>query len=165
MNGAEGDLVVIHFIVPREAVHFVARLASLPFRDSQVEVNAVKAIDPYHRWARTAAFLHIEPIPIKQIQEAQNGFLVLKVRSGKYLHPECEGRLKIGPLLPPGVNTQVCCSRWPTSSKSGGRCAAATPGQAPPWLSHTLPGEDAGGRVRAVVRPHPPPCLHGSPVG
>ena len=88
MNGAEGDLVLIYFMAPRKAAHFVARLASLPFWDSEVEVNALTPVDPHQWWAYTTAFIEIEPIPFRAIQEAQDGFLVLKGRSGKYLYPE-----------------------------------------------------------------------------
>jgi len=100
MNGAQGDLVLIYFMGPRKAAHFVARLASLPFWDSETEVNALNAVDRHQWWAYTTSLIEIEPIPFKALQKAGDGFLILKGRSGKYLCPDTIGSLTFTAKIP-----------------------------------------------------------------
>lgn len=86
-NGELGDLVLFYFVAPRKAACFVARLASRPYWQTDVEVNAVKAVDPHQWWAVTSPLIEIEPIPYKTLQDAADGHLPLRGRSGHYLSP------------------------------------------------------------------------------
>jgi hypothetical protein len=87
MNGSRGDLVLFYFTAPRKAAAFVARLASDPFWDAEIDVNAETTVDSHQWWAYTTQLIEIEPIPFKQLNAAHNGSLILKGRSGKYVTP------------------------------------------------------------------------------
>lgn len=93
-NGELGDLVLIYFVAPRKATCFVARLASRPYWQTDVEVAADKAVNPHQWWAATTPFIEIEPIPYKTLQEAVGGYLPLRGRSGHYLSPRTISALK-----------------------------------------------------------------------
>lgn len=87
-NGELGDLALVYFQTPRKAAHFVARLASRPFWQTDVEVNAIEAVDLHQWWAYTTPLIEIEPIPYQALREAAGGYLNLKGRSGHYLPPK-----------------------------------------------------------------------------
>jgi hypothetical protein len=92
-NGELGDLVLIYFVAPRKATCFIARLASRPYWQTDVEVNAVNAVGRHQWWAATSPFIEIEPIPYKTLQAAAGGYLPLRGRSGHYLSPRSIGSL------------------------------------------------------------------------
>ncbi|MFB2582145.1 hypothetical protein ACEXQD_12925 [Herbiconiux sp. P15] len=94
-NGELGDLVLFYFMAPRKAVHFVARLASQPFWDADVEVNAEAAVDPHQWWAYTTPLIEIAPISYEMIRAASHGYLNLKGRSGHYISPATVTGLKL----------------------------------------------------------------------
>lgn len=94
MNGARGDLVLFHFTAPRKAVSFVARLASDPFWDANIEVNAEGEVDARQWWAYTTGLIEIEPISFRQLSDAHGGSLILKGRSGKFITPDALAQLK-----------------------------------------------------------------------
>lgn len=86
-NGEVGDLALIYFIAPKTAACFVARLASRPFWRDDIEVNAERAVESRQWWVYLSPPVEIEPIPYRTLQQAQNGHLVLKGKSGHYLNP------------------------------------------------------------------------------
>lgn len=92
-NGAVGDLVLVYFVAPRSAACFVARLASMPFWDDSVEVNALARVDPHQWWAFLTPPIEIEPIPFAALRTAAGGHLLLRGRSGHYLAPDVIERL------------------------------------------------------------------------
>jgi len=92
-NGDLGDLVLCYFIAPKRAACFVGRLASRPFWETDIEVNAIKTVGRHQWWVYLTPLVEIEPIPFSTLQAAQDGQLLLKGRSGHYLHPEAVGRL------------------------------------------------------------------------
>lgn len=83
-----GDLVLIYFMSPRKAVHFVARAASDAFFDREIAVNAERTVADEQRWAYLTPLIEIEPIPFAALQAASNNHLILRGRSGKFLRPE-----------------------------------------------------------------------------
>lgn len=86
-NGERGDLALIYFTAPRKAACFVARLASDPFWHTDVQVAADRTIDPHQWWSYLSAMVEIEPLSYETLQEAHNGYLPLRGRSGHYLSP------------------------------------------------------------------------------
>jgi hypothetical protein len=92
-NGEVGDLVVIYFVSPKKSAHFVARLASQPFWRTDVEAVAATPVDRHQWWAFLTPLVEIEPIPYAALQEAADGFLPLRGRSGHYLSPRVISRL------------------------------------------------------------------------
>jgi hypothetical protein len=92
-NGELGDLALFYFIAPRKAACFVARFASIPFWDQDVEVNAVTHVTPNQWWVFTTPPIEIEPIPYADLRAAAGGHLLLKGRSGHYLSPEAVSAL------------------------------------------------------------------------
>ncbi|MFF1633488.1 hypothetical protein [Leifsonia sp. NPDC058248] len=84
-NGEFGDLVLVYFVAPRKAAHFVARMALRPFWESGLEVNADATVDPHQWWVYLTPLVEIEPIAYKELQQAHNGDLPLRGRSGHYL--------------------------------------------------------------------------------
>jgi hypothetical protein len=92
-NGEPGDLALFYFVSPRKAACFVARFASLPFWDQDVEVNAVTHVTPNQWWVFTTTPIEIEPIPYADLRAAAGGYLLLKGRSGHYLSPEAVSAL------------------------------------------------------------------------
>jgi len=83
-----GDLALIYFMTPIRAVHFVARAASSAFFTRDIEVNADRKVADEQSWAYLTPLIQIEPIPFRAIQEASDGHLILRGRSGKFLRPE-----------------------------------------------------------------------------
>ena len=86
-NGEVGDLVLIYFVAPRKAAHFAARIASRPFWEDEIEVNANVEVKDQQWWAHLTPLIPIEPIPFAELQGAQDGHLNLRGRSGHYLNP------------------------------------------------------------------------------
>jgi hypothetical protein len=87
-NGEASDLVLVYFIAPLRSACFVGRLASRPFWLTDVEVNAVDAVERHQWWAYITPLIEIEPISFAALKQAQNGYLNLRGRSGHYLRPE-----------------------------------------------------------------------------
>lgn len=83
-----GDLALIYFMAPIKAVHFVARAASSAFFARDVKVNADVEVADEQTWAYFTALIAIKPIPFRAVQEACDGHLILRGRSGKFLRPE-----------------------------------------------------------------------------
>ena len=86
-NGELGDLVLVYFIAPRKSACFVARLATAPHWQTDIEVNALNAVDVHQWWSQLTPLIEIVPIPYKALQEATGGYLPLRGRSGHYLPP------------------------------------------------------------------------------
>ena len=86
-NGELGDLVLVYFIAPRKSACFVARLATAPHWQTDIEVNALNAVDVHQWWSQLTPLIEIDPIPYKTLQEATGGYLPLRGRSGHYLPP------------------------------------------------------------------------------
>ena len=95
-----GDLVLVYFMAPRKAVHFVARAASNAFFSREIAVNAEGPVADEQRWAYLTPLIEIEPIPFKSLQAAAGGHLILKGHSGKYLRPDTLEALTIRPKDP-----------------------------------------------------------------
>ncbi len=87
-NGERGDLVLIYFVAPKKSACFIARLASRPYWDDDLVVNAVGPVNRHQWWAYLTPPVEIEPIPFRALQEAHHGYLALKGRSGHYLLPD-----------------------------------------------------------------------------
>jgi len=86
-NGELGDLALIYFQAPRKAACFVARLASRPYWQTDLDVKAARNVERHQWWASLTPLIEIEPIPYAALQEAAEGFLPLRGRSGHYLSP------------------------------------------------------------------------------
>jgi hypothetical protein len=82
-----GDLVLVYFMSPRKAVHFVARAASDAFF-AQGEVTSDRPVADKQWWTYLTPLVEIEPIPFPALQTAFGGPLILKGRSGKFLRPD-----------------------------------------------------------------------------
>ena len=95
-----GDLVLVYFMAPDKAVHFVARAASDAFFDRDIGVNALRRVADEQRWIYLTPLIEIEPIQFKTLQAACSDHLILKGRSGKYLRPEVIEALTFTPADP-----------------------------------------------------------------
>jgi hypothetical protein len=95
-----GDLVLIYFMGERKAAHFVARAASAAFYTSDIDVNAVSEAGNEQWWVYLTPLVEIEPIRFADLKEACNGHLILKGRSGKFLHPDTIDRLTFTAINP-----------------------------------------------------------------
>lgn len=84
-NGEPGDLALIYFVAPRKQVCFVARFASEPYWQTDVEVNADATVNPNQWWVRLTNLIEIEPITYQQLQGAFDGYLNARGRSGLHL--------------------------------------------------------------------------------
>jgi|GEM_PF-1435829 len=87
-NVVMGDLVLVYFMAPRKAVHFVARAASSGFFHDDIEVNSDREVGTAQQWTYLTPLVEIEPIAFARLQSVHHGHLILKGRSGKYLRPE-----------------------------------------------------------------------------
>lgn len=83
-----GDIALVYFIAPHKAAHFITRAASNAFFTRDIAVNAVGKVADEQRWAYFTPLIEIEPIPFQTLQDASDGHLILKGRSGKFLRPE-----------------------------------------------------------------------------
>ena len=90
-----GDLLLFYFMGPRKAVHFVARAASPAFYDAERGVNSIGTPSDHQWWVFHTPLVPVEPITFKLLQVATGGHLILKGRSGKFLHPETVQALSI----------------------------------------------------------------------
>lgn len=90
-----GDLVLIYFMSPRKAVHFVARAASNAFFSRDVPVNADGKVNSAQWWGYFTTPIEIEPIPVDVLRSAVGGHLPLRGRSGLYLRPDAITALQI----------------------------------------------------------------------
>jgi len=94
-NARLGDLVVIYFVAPRRAAHFVARLASNPYWRDNVKPDAKTKIVDRQWWADLTPLVEIEPIPSDRFVAAHDGHFRFKGRYGHYLRPSVVDRLEI----------------------------------------------------------------------
>lgn len=83
-----GDLVLVYFMAPRKAVHFVARAGSNAFFSRAFEVNAETNVSEAQQWVFLTPLIEVEPIPFGELKRAHDGHLVLRGHSGKYLRPD-----------------------------------------------------------------------------
>jgi hypothetical protein len=90
-----GDLVLIYFLGRRKAVHFVARAASNAFFSADISVNAQTAVADQQWWVYLTPPVAIRPISFKALQAASNDHLILRGRSGRFLHPEVIAALPV----------------------------------------------------------------------
>ena len=90
-----GDVALIYFMAPHKAAHFITRAASNAFFARDIAVNATGDVADEQRWAFVTPLIEIEPIPFKTLQDASDGHLILKGRSGKFLRPEMFQTLSI----------------------------------------------------------------------
>lgn len=81
----------------RKAVHFVARAASPAFYDAERGVSSIGTPSDHQWWVFHTSLVPVEPITFKHLQLATGGHLILKGRSGKFLHPEPVQALSIAP--------------------------------------------------------------------
>ena len=96
-NTLRGDLLLIYFIKPRKAVHFIARAAS-DAHFVREEVDAASAgeaqFSPTQWWVDTTPLVKIEPIPLERLLDSTGGGLVLNSRSGIFMDPRAITRLE-----------------------------------------------------------------------
>jgi hypothetical protein len=83
-----GDLVLIYFMGARKAVHFVARAASAAFYTADLEVNAAEPVADQQWWVYLTPPVEVRPLAFTTLEQAVDGKLNLKGRSGKFLRPE-----------------------------------------------------------------------------
>jgi hypothetical protein len=83
-----GDLALLYWLAPEKSVRYVARIGTLPEWTDQVDVNAAGEVRTQQWWVYLTPPIEIEPIPFKDLQDAHDGQLILKGRSGKYLPPD-----------------------------------------------------------------------------
>ncbi|WP_208287445.1 hypothetical protein [Cellulomonas dongxiuzhuiae] len=95
-----GDLYLVYFTAPRRAVHFVARAASNAFYADDIEVAAEGVVANQQQWTYLTPLIEIQPIPLSAIQAANDGHLVMRGRSGKFLRPEVITALNFVALNP-----------------------------------------------------------------
>lgn len=96
-NTRRGDLLLLYFIKPRKAVHFIARAASDAHfvREEGDQGSAAKAqFSPTQWWVDTTPLVAIEPIPLARLLESAGGGLVLRSRSGIFIDPRAITRLQ-----------------------------------------------------------------------
>jgi len=94
-NARSGDLVLIYFVAPRKAAHFIARLASNPYWRDDIKPNARTNVIDQQWWADLTPLVEIKPIPSREFVEAHDGHFMFKGRSGHYLRPSVFDRLSI----------------------------------------------------------------------
>lgn len=95
-----GDLVLLYFIAPHKAAHFLARVASRPVFRRDLEVGAAKPVHNSQWWADLTTPIQIEPIAFTDLQKAAGGPLLLRGRSGRYLRPQTISALTFRALDP-----------------------------------------------------------------
>ncbi len=86
-----GDLLLIYFIKPYKAVHFIARAATdAHFVKEEVDEDSTDkpAFSPTQWWADTTPFVEIEPIPFEQLKASAHGGLILNSGTGIFLSPQ-----------------------------------------------------------------------------
>ena len=82
-----GDLVLLYFMAPRKAVHFVARAVCPSFYDSGIDINAVGNVDVHQWWTFLTPLVEVPPIPFASLRKLHGGHLVLKGKPRHYLAP------------------------------------------------------------------------------
>ena len=92
-----GDLLLFYFMGARKAVHFVARAASPGFYDAERGVSSIGMPSDHQWWVFHTPLVPVQPITFKHLQLATGGHLILKGRSGKFLHPATVQALSINP--------------------------------------------------------------------
>jgi hypothetical protein len=109
-----GDLMLIYYIAPRKAAHFIARAASRAFFDRDIEVNTEKDVANEQWWCYITPPIEIEPIPYMTLRKLAGGHLPLRGRSGVYLRPDVVATMPIkakkpvdGPALEQVFRTPV----------------------------------------------------------
>lgn len=95
-----GDLVLLYFLAPHKAVHFIARAATRAHFRRDLQVAANKAVNQAQWWARLTAPIRIHPLPLGRLREAVGGPLPLRGRSGHYLRPESIAALNVRAVDP-----------------------------------------------------------------
>lgn len=89
-----GDLLLIYYVAPRKAVHFVARAASTAYFSTEMRVNARTEVADAQWWIDCTPPIEIEPIPYRELGHVWNGQLILRGKSGKYVRPEVINQLQ-----------------------------------------------------------------------
>ncbi|KQY41855.1 hypothetical protein [Cellulomonas sp. Root137] len=95
-----GDLYLVYFTAPRKAVHFVARAASNAFYADDIEVSTEGTVANQQQWTYLTPLIEIRPIPLATVLAANDGHLVMRGRSGKFLRPEVISALNFVALNP-----------------------------------------------------------------
>lgn len=88
-----GDKLLIYFIKPRKAIHFVATACSRPYLNRDLYVNSLRPVDPHQWWIDYTGIVEVEPIAFRAICDACGETLVLKGRSGKPIRAGAANRL------------------------------------------------------------------------
>lgn len=95
-----GDLALFYFTAPRMAIHFVARSAAPAFFSRDITVGADKPVARAQWWGRFTRPIPIEPIELGELRRAADGHILLRGRSGKFLHPRTIDVLRFRALDP-----------------------------------------------------------------
>ncbi len=82
-----GDTVLIYYIAPRKAAHFVGRVNAIPEKTGW-SVEANDGIRRAQNWFPLADLVEVAPLPFEEICRTAGELLILKGQSGKYLRPE-----------------------------------------------------------------------------
>lgn len=82
-----GDLMLIYFMDPRKAIHFAARALYPPIFDPNIEVNALKRVDPHQWWTRLTPLVETPAISYSTLRKLHDGHLILKGKPSNYLTP------------------------------------------------------------------------------
>lgn len=90
-----GDLVLVYFHGARKSAHFIARAASNAFFTDDLEVNSETGVARQQWWTHLTPLVEIEPISFAALKAATEGHLILRGRSGKYLHPGIVSKLTV----------------------------------------------------------------------
>lgn len=90
-----GDLVLVYFMSPRKAVHFVARAASDAYFSRDFDVNSHSEVSSIQWWADITPPVEIEPVTFARLRDAVGGHLILKGRSGHLLDPRTIAKLDL----------------------------------------------------------------------
>lgn len=82
-----GDLLFFYFMSPDKAVRYVARAASDPFFDSEIDVNTLGTVSSSQWWIEHTPLVPVPEVSFQELVAMHNGHLILRGQSGKYLSP------------------------------------------------------------------------------
>ena len=88
-----------------QAIHFVARAASLPFWSKGIAVNAKSQVSRFQWWIELTPLVAITPVSYRYLCEVAGEQINLKGRSGKYIPPDVANALvrHTEPLISPAA--------------------------------------------------------------
>lgn len=92
---AVGDLLLFYFTAPHKLIRYAARAASDAFFSTDLSVNSDQEVASQQWWVYTTPLIEIEPVSFRALTEAAQGHLIVKGRSGRFLHPDIVDRLNL----------------------------------------------------------------------